>query len=98
MLDPVLDMCRLIFGIASDLLRSQVALKAETVLLSRKSMCCDAHHAPPQWAHGLVSHGNAPVLREGCEPLIGRHAFASGPEILRNPTPTIIIASECIDP
>jgi len=25
---------------------------------------------PPQWAHGLVGHGDAPVLSEGCEPLI----------------------------
>jgi len=29
-------------------------------------------HGPPQWAHGLVGHGNAPVLSEGCEPLISR--------------------------
>src|ERR1700738_813273 len=28
--------------------------------------------APPQWAHGLVGHGDAPVLSEGCEPLISR--------------------------
>jgi hypothetical protein len=24
--------------------------------------------APPQRAHGLVGHGDAPVLSEGCEP------------------------------
>src|SRR6478736_1818775 len=29
-------------------------------------------HAPPQWAHGLLGHGDAPVLSEGCEPLISR--------------------------
>jgi hypothetical protein len=29
-------------------------------------------HAPPQWAHGLVGHGDAPVLSEGCKPLISR--------------------------
>ena len=28
--------------------------------------------APPQWAHGLVGHRDAPVLSEGCEPLISR--------------------------
>src|SRR5262249_42200221 len=29
-------------------------------------------HAPAQRAHCLVGHGDAPVLSEGCEPLISR--------------------------
>jgi hypothetical protein len=28
------------------------------------------YHAPTQWAHRLFSHEDAPVLSEGCEPLI----------------------------
>jgi hypothetical protein len=34
-------------------------------------------HAPPQRAHGLVGHGDAPVMSEGCQPLI------SGQDALR---------------
>jgi hypothetical protein len=29
-------------------------------------------HAPPQRAHCLVGYGDAPVLSEGCQPLISR--------------------------
>ena len=34
--DPMLDLCRLIFGIANDLLRSQVALEAEILVLRQQ--------------------------------------------------------------
>jgi hypothetical protein len=30
------------------------------------------NHAPTQRAHGLVGHGGAPVVSEGCEPIISR--------------------------
>src|SRR6478672_2949598 len=44
-------------------------------MLGLRRELADRHvfdHAPPQWAHGLVGHGDAPVLSEGCEPLISR--------------------------
>src|SRR4051794_30227471 len=45
------------------------------VMLGLRRELADRHvfdHAPPQRAHGLVGHGDAPVLSEGCEPLISR--------------------------
>src|SRR5260221_1730578 len=32
--------------------------------------CLSLRQQSVQWAHGLVGHGDAPVLSEGCEPLI----------------------------
>src|SRR3954447_19079241 len=45
------------------------------VMLGLRRELADRHvfdHAPPQRARGLVGHGDAPVLGEGCEPLISR--------------------------
>jgi hypothetical protein len=42
MLAPMLDLCRLILAIASDLLRSRVALEAEILVLRQQITCCDA--------------------------------------------------------
>src|SRR6476620_12292001 len=45
------------------------------VMLGLRRKLADRHvfdHAPPQRARGLVGHGDAPVLGEGCEPLISR--------------------------
>src|SRR5207248_8299932 len=39
-------------------------------MLSLRREFADRHvfdHAPPQWAHGLVGHGDAPVLSEVVE-------------------------------
>src|SRR5262245_45846979 len=44
-------------------------------MLGLRRKLADRHvfdHAPAQWAHRLVGHGDAPVLSEGCEPLISR--------------------------
>jgi hypothetical protein len=45
------------------------------ITLGLRRELADRHvfdHAAPQRAHGLVGHGDAPVLSEGCEPLISR--------------------------
>src|SRR5271170_7864547 len=45
------------------------------VMLGLRRELADRHvfdHAPPQRARGLVGHGDAPVLGEGCETLISR--------------------------
>src|SRR6266704_1219368 len=55
--------------------RSEVLDPLHVVMLGLRRELADRHifdHAPPQWAHGLVGHGDAPVLSEGCEPLISR--------------------------
>jgi hypothetical protein len=62
MLVPMLDLCRLIFGIASDLLGSRVAHEAEVQVQGSKSMCCDA----------LILRGFKPTVweRHGLKPWI----------------------------
>src|SRR5271156_2514231 len=45
------------------------------VMLGLRRELADRHvfdHAPPPRARGLVGHGDAPVLSEGCETLISR--------------------------
>src|ERR1700730_17913913 len=49
--------------------------RSDVALLGLRRYLADRHvfdHAPPQRAHGLVGHGDAPVLSEGCQPLISR--------------------------
>src|SRR6195256_4126376 len=55
--------------------RGEVLDPLHVVMLGLRRELADRHvfdHAPPQWAHGLIGHGDAPVLSEGCEPLISR--------------------------
>ena len=55
--------------------RREVLDPLHVVMLGLRRELADRHvfdHAPPQRAHGLVGHGDAPVLSEGCEPLISR--------------------------
>ena len=55
--------------------RGEVLDPLHVVMLGLRRELADRHvfdHAPAQRAHGLVGHGDAPVLREGCEPLISR--------------------------
>src|SRR5882724_13144564 len=55
--------------------RSVILDPLHVVMLGLRRQPADRHvfdHAPAQWAHCLVGHGDAPVLSEGCEPLISR--------------------------
>src|SRR6185437_3808285 len=55
--------------------RSEVLDSLNVVMLGLRREFADRHvfdHAPAQRAHCLVGHGDAPVLSEGCEPLISR--------------------------
>ena len=53
--------------------RREVLDPLHVVMLGLRRELADRHvfdHAPAQRAHRLVGHGDAPVLSEGCEPLI----------------------------
>src|SRR6267378_4586222 len=55
--------------------RREVLDPLHVITLGLRRELADRHvfdHAAPQRAHGLVGHGDAPVLSEGCEPLISR--------------------------
>src|SRR5919198_2275221 len=55
--------------------RSEVLDPLHVVMLGLRCELADRHvfdHAPAQRAYCLVGHGDAPVLGEGCEPLISR--------------------------
>jgi len=55
--------------------RCEVLDPLHVVMLGLRRELADRHvfdHAPAQRAHCLVGHGDAPVLGEGCEPLISR--------------------------
>src|SRR5262245_31429457 len=55
--------------------RREVLDPLHIVMLGLRRELADRHvfdHAPAQRAHRLVGHGDAPVLSEGCEPLISR--------------------------
>jgi hypothetical protein len=68
----VLEACRI--GRAAEEC-GEVLDSLHVVMLGLRRELADRHvfdHAPPQRAHGLLGHGDAPVLSEGCEPLISR--------------------------
>src|ERR1700752_4297388 len=55
--------------------RREVLDSLHIVVLGLRREFADRHvfyHAPAQRAHCLVGHGDAPVLSEGCEPLISK--------------------------
>jgi hypothetical protein len=62
------------------------------VVLGLRREFADRHvfdHAPAQRAHCLVGQGDAPVLSEGCEPLISRQdaPLRYGPGCVASPAP-----------
>src|ERR1044071_5923892 len=55
--------------------RGEVLDSLHVVMLGLRRELADRHvfdHAPAQRAYCLVGHGDAPVLSEGCEPLISK--------------------------
>src|SRR5258706_7360750 len=53
-------------------MESPRGLKEAHIHCANCRACLSLRQQSVQWAHGLVGHGDAPVLSEGCEPLISR--------------------------
>src|SRR6266403_3428892 len=51
-------------------MESPRGLKEAHIHCANCRACLSLRQQSVQWAHGLVGHGDAPVLSEGCEPLI----------------------------
>src|SRR5258708_2093248 len=75
-------------------MESPRGLKEAHIHCANCRACLSLRQQSVQWAHGLVGHGDAPVLSEGCEPLISRQdvplRYRVGCVASRSPTPNIL--------
>ena len=72
----MLDLCRLIFGIASDLLRSRVALEAEILVLRQQINVLRRANPPP---HQIFGHAGLADIDAKLQKLAMDPRWPSGP-------------------